>query len=220
MAPSRACGRGGSAASPAELWHREALKAKLDRTCAELKGRAELRAESERGKHERKVAARAAREGSANGRPPKPSSGEPRSEDQVNLTDADSGLMKKSERHEWRQSYNAQAVVDADCSQLVLGCRVSRSASDRRELVADVDAVPSAVGTVECVLADNGCATGARWRSLRPGHGRAGGDGGGGSPSAARLPRGTCRRASGGTHTPIVARPRLRGQVRQAASAP
>ena len=151
---------------PAELSRREALKAKLDRACAELKERAELRAESERGEYERQVAARDARKGSAKGRRPKPPSGEPRPEDQVNLTDADSGLMKKSERHEWRQSYNAQAVVDADGSQLVLGCRVSRSASDRRELVADVDAVPSAVGTAACALADNGYATGSEVAEL------------------------------------------------------
>ena len=50
--------------------------------------------------------------------------------------------------------------MDADGSQLVLGARVSTNASDRRELVADVDAVPASVGTVKGVLADNGCATG------------------------------------------------------------
>ena len=151
---------------PEELSRLEALKAKLDRASAELKARAERRAESERSEYERKVAARDAREGSAKGRHPKPPSVEPRAEDQINLTDADSGLMKKSERHEWRQSYNAQAVVDADGSQLVLGCRVSRNASDRRELVADVDAVPSAVGTAECALADNGYATGSEVAEL------------------------------------------------------
>ena len=46
-------------------------------------------------------------------------------------------------------------------SQLVLGARVSTNASDRRELVADVDAVPSSVGTVTEVLEDNGYATGS-----------------------------------------------------------
>ena len=45
-------------------------------------------------------------------------------------------------------------------ASLVLGARVSTNASDRRELVADVDAVPASVGTVKGVLADNGYATG------------------------------------------------------------
>ena len=50
--------------------------------------------------------------------------------------------------------------MDVGGSQLVLGARVSTNASDRRELVADVDAVPSSLGTVKEVLADNGYATG------------------------------------------------------------
>ena len=149
---------------PEELSRRERLKERLDRASEELKARARRRAESERAEHERKVAARDARK--AKGRPPKPPSEEPRPDEQVNLTDADSGLMRRSERHEYRQAYNAQAVVDAEGSQLVLGCRVSRSATDRGELVADVDAVPSAVGTAECALADNGYASGSEVAEL------------------------------------------------------
>ena len=42
----------------------------------------------------------------------------------------------------------------------MLGARVSTNASDRRELVADVDAIPSSVGTAKEVLADSGYATG------------------------------------------------------------
>ena len=67
--------------------------------------------------------------------------------------------MRKNKRSEYQQAYNAQAVVDADGSQLVLGVRVSQCASDRRELVADVEAVPAAAGTPDEVLADNGYAT-------------------------------------------------------------
>ena len=68
--------------------------------------------------------------------------------------------MRKSRRHEYRQAYNAQAAVDADGSQLVLGSRVSVSASDRNELVADVAAIPAALGAADRVLADSGYATG------------------------------------------------------------
>ncbi len=69
--------------------------------------------------------------------------------------------MKKSGRgSEWRQSNNAQTVVDADGSQLVLGARVSDCADDKRELVADVDSVPKSVGLIERALADSGYASG------------------------------------------------------------
>ena len=50
--------------------------------------------------------------------------------------------------------------MDADGSQLVLGARVSVCASDRNELVADVDAIPAALGAADRVLADSGYATG------------------------------------------------------------
>ena len=74
--------------------------------------------------------------------------------------------MRKSRRHEYRQAYNAQAAVDADGSQLVLGSRVSVCASDRNELVADVDAIPAAVGAADRVLADSGYATGSEVSQL------------------------------------------------------
>ena len=65
--------------------------------------------------------------------------------------------MRKSRRHEYRQAYNAQAAVDADGSQLVLGARVSVCASDRNELVADVDAIPAALGAAELADAEHDC---------------------------------------------------------------
>ena len=73
--------------------------------------------------------------------------------------------MRKSRRHEYRQAYNAQAAVDAT-SQLVLGSRVSVSASDRNELVADVDSMPGALGSPDRVLADAGYATGSEVSEL------------------------------------------------------
>ena len=74
--------------------------------------------------------------------------------------------MRKSRRHEYRQAYNAQAAVDADGSQLVLGSRVSVCASDRNELVADVEAIPAALGAADRVLADSGYATGSEVSQL------------------------------------------------------
>jgi hypothetical protein len=57
-------------------------------------------------------------------------------------------------------------VVDADGSQLILGARVSQCASDRNELVADIAAIPTALGRPETVLADNGYANGDEVESL------------------------------------------------------
>ena len=74
--------------------------------------------------------------------------------------------MRKSKQHEYRRAYNAQAVVDADGSQLVLGARVIAKVNDRRELVADVDAIPASVGTAAGVLADKGYATGGEVAQL------------------------------------------------------
>ena len=126
----------------------------------------EARADSERAEYERKVAARARRTGSRKGRHIKPPTEAPEAKAQINLTDADSALMRKSRHHEYRQAYNAQAAVDADGSQLVLGSRVSVCASDRNELVADVEAIPAAVGAADRVLADSGYATGSEVSQL------------------------------------------------------
>ena len=176
---------------PEALSRRDKLRAKLDRACAELERRAQARAASERAEYERKVAAREQRAGSRKGRHIKPPQEEPEAKEQINLTDADSSLMRKSKHHEYRQAYNAQAAVDADGSQLVLGARVSVCASDRNELVADMDAIPAALGAAER-------GTGGQWlrdgqRGIATGRARCGGIGGhrGGRPApAARLPAG------------------------------
>ena len=75
------------------------------------------------------------------------------------LTDEDSRLMRKSKRSGYEQAYNAQAVVDAEGSQLILGARVSQCASDSRELSADVASIPAELGRPSSVLADSGYAS-------------------------------------------------------------
>ena len=117
-------------------------------------------------KYERKLAERDKRPPNRRGKPPKAPSDKAKDDKQVKLTDRDSGLMKKNESSEWRQSSNAQAVVDAEGSQLVLGARVSRCANDSEELVAEVDSVPESVGSVERALADNCFATGSEVKAL------------------------------------------------------
>ena len=153
-------------ALPKEIARREKLLGKMDTACAQLEARAQARAEVERAEYERKVAARAEREGSAKGPEPKPPRATPEPDEQINLSDPDARLMRKSKREGYTQSYNAQAIVDADGSQLIpsaasgqaLGQRVSTCAADVGETEADLAAIPPSLGLPNAALADCGYA--------------------------------------------------------------
>jgi transposase len=147
-------------ALPKEIGRLEALRAKLDAARQRLEAQAKARAEAERADWKAKVAAREERTGRAKGKHPKSPDDTPQPQEQSNLSDPDSRLMRRSKHHEYRQAYNAQAVVDAEGSQLILGARVSQCASDRGELLADIEAIPAALGRPEIALADNGYANG------------------------------------------------------------
>ena len=56
--------------------------------------------------------------------------------------------------------------MDAGGSQLIVSARISQCASDRNELVADIEAIPALLGRPERVLADNGYANGAEVAAL------------------------------------------------------
>jgi transposase len=141
---------------PQEIARREKLLRKMDAACAQLEQRAKARAEAERAEYERKLVARDQREGSSKGPVPKPPRGTPEPDEQVNLTDADAHLMRKSKRESYTQSYNAQAAVDADGSQLIVGQHVSTCASDANELEPGLHSIPQQLGAPAGVLADCG----------------------------------------------------------------
>jgi len=141
---------------PDEIARRNKLLQKMDAACAQLELRAKARAEVERAEYERKVAARDQREGSNKGPAPKPPRATPERDEQINLTDADAHLMRKSKREGYTQSYNAQAVVDAEGSQLVVGQRVSTCSSDANELEPDLRSIPPSLGAPTTALADCG----------------------------------------------------------------
>ena len=133
--------------------------------------------------------ARAGRKGRAKGKRPKPPEGTPRGEEQSNLSDPDSRLMRKSKRHEYRQAYNAQAVVDAGGSQLIVGARVThlrqrpqRVGGGRRgDRGRGGPAGDGSGGQRLCHRCGGGGARSARHRG-------SGGDGFGGPSAAPRLP--------------------------------
>ena len=75
--------------------------------------------------------------------------------------------MRKNKRSEYRQSYNAQASVDADGTYLVLSTNVSQCASDMNELVPTVSAIPESIGKPTTILADTGYANGEAVATLQ-----------------------------------------------------
>ena len=160
------CGEEDPQALPKEIARREALRDQLGAARRRLEAQVKARAEAGRADYEAKVAARDKREGRAKSKHPKAPEEAPRAEEQSNLSGPDNRLMRKSKKHEYRQTYNAQAVLDADGSQLILGARISQCASDRNELVADIDAIPVVVGRPGTVLADNGYANGTEVTAL------------------------------------------------------
>ena len=108
----------------------EKLLRKMEEACAQLETRAKARAEAERADYERKVAARAEREGSAKGPEPKPPKDTPEPGAQIKLTDADAPLMRKSKREcvaRERFSSNAERTLHSRRSG-----KVTRRATTRR----------------------------------------------------------------------------------------
>jgi hypothetical protein len=118
-----------------------ALKEKLDAACARL----EAQAQAERPEYENKKAAHEAKKG-RRGRPPKPPDDAPPADRQTNLTDPDSQLMRKSKAHEYHQAYNAQAVVCAEGSQLILATNMATTPSDQPTFAATILAMEQTIG--------------------------------------------------------------------------
>jgi hypothetical protein len=78
------------------------------------------------------------------------------SSEQANLTDPDGRIMRKNKRAGFTESYNAQAAVDADGSQFIVGKHVSQSASDSTELENGIKSIPNELGKPTAGLLDAG----------------------------------------------------------------
>lgn len=144
---------------PDAIARRERLLEKMKEAQANLEARAKAKADAEREAYEREIAERESlRETkSRRGPPPQPPENKgPQPTDQANLTDDDSRLMRKNRRAEYRQAYNAQAVVDADGSQLILAGRVTNCANDANQLEPALEGIDPSVGKPNAVLADCG----------------------------------------------------------------
>jgi hypothetical protein len=131
---------------PQEIARREALLEKMRWAREEL----EKRAKSEDGAQEPPQDPEGPKSG---GESPV---GQPKDSQQINLTDSDSALMRKSRRDSYEQAYNAQAVVDAEGSQLILATDVIATPSDANQLEVALKNVVESVGPVKGMLADGG----------------------------------------------------------------
>lgn len=143
----------------AELARLTELKAKMRAAQEEIEKRARERAELERKEYEEKIRDRNDRSGRSKGRFIKEPEEGPVDTEQANLTDAESRIMRKNNRSEYFQGYNAQAVVDAEGTMLVVASRVTNNSSDADELAIDIAAIAAALGKPMTVLADRGFAS-------------------------------------------------------------
>ena len=153
-------------ALPAELARREALKAKLQAACARLEAEAKAEAEAGRPAYEARKATYDAKKG-RRGRSPKLPDDAPPPERQINLTDPDSALMRRSDTHEYRQAYNAQAVVYADGAQLILATNLVATTADAPSFAATILSLENTLGLPKTVLADTGYASGPAVAALQ-----------------------------------------------------
>ncbi len=152
-------------ALPKELARCETLRAKLDAACARLEAQARAEAEAARPAYEAKKAVYDAKKG-RRGRAPKPPDEAPPPARQSNLTDPDSALMRRSDAHEYRQAYNAQAVVCADGAQLIVATNLVATSADAPSFAETILGMNGTVGLPERVLADTGYASGRAVEAL------------------------------------------------------
>jgi transposase len=146
---------------PEELSRRtERIKAIVEAK-AEIERRAAERYAQEKEAYDKTQAERAEKEQKTGKKPrgPKPQPPEPgvNGKDQVNLTDGESRIMKKSGGG-FEQAYNAQAGVDIE-SMIIVTSHVTQQTNDKRELepaLANLTELPEALGTVDSVITDNG----------------------------------------------------------------
>jgi transposase len=155
---------------PAEIRRREERLAAIAAAKAKIEARAKERFEREQAEYEAKMATRRTKEATGKkpgGKPPKPPQAGPRAQDQINLTDDDSRIMKVAGGG-FEQCYNAQAVVDTE-SMLVMAPHVTQAGNDKEQvepMVARIQALPEGLNQPQRLLADTGFFSEKKRRTL------------------------------------------------------
>ncbi len=118
---------------PEELKRREGRLAKVREAKARLEAEARARAEDEQRRRDEEQAQREAAGRKRRGKGPAPIDPTPEDKAQTNFTDAESKVMKQSNKG-FDYSYNAQAVVDG-ADQIIVACEVTAAANDKQQAV-------------------------------------------------------------------------------------
>lgn len=122
---------------------------------AKIEARAKERFEREQAEYQAKLAKRAAKEAASGkkpgGKPPQPPQAGARSDDQINLTDEESRIMKVAGGG-FDQCYNAQGVVDTE-SMLVIAPHVTQACNDKEQ----VDPMVARITARGAADPDGGC---------------------------------------------------------------
>ena len=146
---------------PDEITRREDRLVAIATAKAKIEARAKERFEQEQAEYEAKMAARVDKETTTGKKPrgktPKPPESGPRAEDQINLTDEESRIMKVAGGG-FEQCYNAQAVVDTE-SMLVIAPFVTQAPNDKQQIQPALDRIavlPEGMNTPGTLLADTG----------------------------------------------------------------
>lgn len=145
---------------PQELARREQRRARIAEAKAQIEAAAAQEHAQARAQFEAKQAERERRQNEGRrppGPPPAPPSPEVDPKAQVNLTDADSRIMKVSGQG-FEQCYNAQLAVDME-SRLILAPGLTQEVNDKQQVVPMLEklrALPPELGTVQALVADSG----------------------------------------------------------------
>ena len=146
---------------PAEIARREDQLAAIAAAKAKIEARAKERYAREKAEFDAKLKVREAKAAKTGkkpgGRPPAPPSATPRAEDQVNLTDDESRIMKVAGGG-FEQCYNAQAMVDTE-TMLVVVSAVTQAANDKQQvapMLKKLGALPVGLNAPCTLLADTG----------------------------------------------------------------
>jgi transposase len=146
---------------PAEIARREDQIKAITQAKTQIEARCRERYAREKAEFDLKMAARQAKEAETGKKPggkkPAPPTDTPRAEDQINLTDDGSRIMKVSGGG-FEQCYNAQAVVDTG-SMLVVTPYVTQAANDKQQIqpaLDKIEALPEGLNAPGTLLADSG----------------------------------------------------------------
>lgn len=150
---------------PDEIARREKLVKKMDSAIEELKKRAAKQEEQAKEKYRENLDRRKKHKAKTGKKPrgyePKEPGIKPEdSTQQCNLSDPESRVMRKNLRSGYTQSFNAQAGVDTEGSQLIVGNRISQSAGDRAELEPGIECIDERTGKPTSISTDAGYVNG------------------------------------------------------------